>query len=64
MDAMIEAGFDSVFVGIETPNPRALLKTKKQQNTNETQENYLYHAVRKIQQRGMQGPGRVHPGPG
>ncbi len=57
MDAMIEAGFDSVFVGIETPNPRALLKTKKQQNTNETQENYLYHAVRKIQQRGMQVQG-------
>ncbi len=57
MDAMIEAGFDSVFVGIETPNPRALLKTKKQQNTNETQENYLYPAVRKIQQRGMQVQG-------
>ncbi len=57
MDAMIEAGFDSVFVGIETPNPRALLKTKKQQNTNETQENYLYHAVRKIRQRGMQVQG-------
>ena len=57
MDAMIEAGFDSVFVGIETPNPKALLKTKKQQNTNETQENYLYHAVRKIQQRGMQVQG-------
>ena len=57
MDAMIEAGFGSVFVGIETPNPKALLKTKKQQNTNETQENYLYHAVRKIQQRGMQVQG-------
>ena len=57
MDAMIEAGFDSVFVGIETPNPKALLKTKKQQNTNKTQENYLYHAVRKIQQRGMQVQG-------
>ena len=57
MDAMIEAGFDSVFVGIETPNPKALLKTKKQQNTDKTQENYLYHAVRKIQQRGMQVQG-------
>ena len=57
MDAMIEAGFDSVFVGIETPNPEALLKTKKQQNTSKTQENFLYHAVRKIQQRGMQVQG-------
>ena len=58
MDAMIEAGFNTVFVGIETPNPKALLKTKKQQNTNKTQENYLYHAVRTIQRRGMQ----VHGG--
>ena len=57
MDAMIEAGFDTVFVGIETPNPKALLKTKKQQNTNKTRENYLHHAVRKIQQRGMQVQG-------
>jgi len=57
MDAMIEAGFDTVFVGIETPNPEALLKTKKSQNTSKKQENYLYHAVRKIQQRGMQVQG-------
>ena len=57
MDAMIEAGFDTVFVGIETPNPEALLKTKKQQNTSKKQENYLYHAVRKIQQHGMQVQG-------
>ena len=54
MDAMIDAGFDTVFVGIETPNPKALLKTKKQQNTHKTQENYLYHAVRKMQRHGMQ----------
>ena len=57
MDAMIDAGFDAVFVGIETPNPKALLKTKKRQNTNRTQENYLYHAVRKIQRHGMQVQG-------
>ncbi len=57
MDAMIEAGFDSVFVGIETPNPEALLKTKKQQNTSKTQENFLFHAIRKIQQHGMQVQG-------
>ena len=57
MDAMIDAGFDNVFIGIETPNPKALLKTKKQQNTHKTQENYLYHAVRKIQRHGMQVQG-------
>ena len=57
MDAMVEAGFDSVFVGIETPNPEALLKTKKAQNTSKTQENFLYHAIRKIQQHGMQVQG-------
>ena len=57
MDAMIEAGFDTVFVGIETPNPKALLKTKKSQNTSKTQENYLFTAVRRIQQHGMQVQG-------
>ena len=57
MDAMIEAGFDTVFVGIETPNPKALLKTKKSQNTSKTQENYIFTAVRKIQQHGMQVQG-------
>ncbi len=57
MDAMTEAGFDTVFVGIETPNPEALLKTKKQQNTSKTEENFLFSAVRKIQQHGMQVQG-------
>ena len=57
MDAMIEAGFDTVFVGIETPNPKALLKTKKPQNTSKQQENYIFNAVRKIQQHGMQVQG-------
>ena len=57
MDAMIEAGFDTVFVGIETPNPKALLKTKKQQNTSKDQENFIFHAVRTIQQHGMQVQG-------
>ena len=57
MDAMIEAGFDCVFVGIESPNPKTLLKTKKPQNTSKHQENYLFTAVRKIQQHGMQVQG-------
>ena len=57
MDAMIEAGFDSVFVGIESPNPKTLLKTKKPQNTSKHQENYIFNAVRQIQQHGMQVQG-------
>ena len=58
MDAMIEAGFSWVFLGIETPNPKALIKTKKQQNTSKKKEdNYLLNAVRKIQQKGMEVSG-------
>ena len=56
MDAMIEAGFNSVFLGIETPNPKALLKTKKPQNVGR-QEDYLLGSVRKIQHKGMQVTG-------
>ena len=57
MNAMVEAGFDSVFVGIETPSPKALLKTKKPQNTSKHEENYLFNAVRRIQRSGMQVQG-------
>ena len=54
MDAMIEAGFDSVFLGIETPNPKALRKTKKPQNFSKRDDNYLLNSVRTIQSKGMQ----------
>ena len=54
MDAMIEAGFDSVFLGIETPNPKALRTTKKPQNFSKQDDNYLLNSVRKIQRKGMQ----------
>ena len=57
MDAMVEAGFDTVFLGIETPNPKALIKTKKPQNTSRHEENFLFNAVRKIQHKGMQVQG-------
>ena len=57
MDVMVEAGFDTVFLGIETPNPKALLKTKKPQNTNKRDDNYLFNAVRRIQGKGMQVQG-------
>ncbi len=53
MDDMIAAGFDAVFLGIETPNPNALKKMKKPQNLNARDEHYLYTSVRKIQQKGM-----------
>ncbi len=53
MDVMIEAGFESVFIGIETPNPAALKKMKKPQNIDMRDDNYLLTAVRKIQQKGM-----------
>ena len=57
MDAMVEAGFDTVFLGIETPNPKALIKTKKPQNTSRKEEDFLFNAVRKIQRKGMQVQG-------
>ena len=52
-DVMIEAGFDAVFLGIETPNPKALKKMKKPQNLDMRDDNYLFTSVRKIQQKGM-----------
>ena len=57
MNAMVEAGFDTVFLGIETPNPKALLKTKKPQNTDKRDDNYLFNAVRRIQGKGIQVQG-------
>ena len=53
MDVMIDAGFDAVFLGIETPNPKALKKMKKPQNLDMRDDNYLFTAVRKIQKKGM-----------
>ena len=57
MDGMIEAGFEKVFLGIETPNPKALMKMKKPQNFSMRDDHYLFTAVRKIQRRGMQVQG-------
>jgi len=57
MDAMIEAGFNSVFLGIETPNPEALIKMKKPQNVRKQEDDYLLHSVRTIQQKGMRVDG-------
>ena len=57
MDVMIEAGFNAVFVGIETPNPEALIKMKKPQNVRKQEDDYLLHSVRTIQQKGMRVDG-------
>ena len=53
MDLMVQAGFNMVFLGIETPNPKALIKTQKGQNVRRGQDNYLLEVVREIQHRGM-----------
>ncbi len=50
MDLMIEAGFNKVFLGIETPVAESLEHTGKKQNL----KGSLLHAVELIQRRGME----------
>ena len=59
LDAMSEAGFNMVFLGIESPNDEALLSTSKGQNTSKEEEagSYLMRAIRKIQNKGMEVTG-------
>ncbi len=57
MDAMVGAGFSMVFLGIESPNPEALRRTNKPQNTLRGDDDYLYYAVRAIQEKGMEVTG-------
>jgi hypothetical protein len=54
MDAMIQAGFTSVFVGIETPTPAALIATKKKQNVRTDDPEYPLHAVHTLQAKGFE----------
>jgi hypothetical protein len=54
MDAMVEAGFSMVFVGIESPNMEALRRTNKPQNAARGEEDFLLHAVRTIQEKGLE----------
>ena len=49
MDQMAAAGFDSVFVGIETPNSESLAESNKVQNKNRD----MVECVHKIQEKGM-----------
>ena len=53
MRLMVEAGFDSVFVGIETPDAAALAECNKRQN----QGRDLIADVRRIQRAGLQVQG-------
>jgi radical SAM superfamily enzyme YgiQ (UPF0313 family) len=54
MEAMVQAGFTSVFVGIETPTPAALLATKKKQNVRQDDPEYPLHAVHTLQAKGFE----------
>lgn len=53
MDLMVQAGFDVVFVGIETPNEQSLTECSKFQNSNRD----LLASVRKIQKSGLEVQG-------
>ncbi|MCF3651553.1 B12-binding domain-containing radical SAM protein [Synoicihabitans lomoniglobus] len=53
MNQMVEAGFDSVFIGIETPNELALAECNKRQN----QQRDLAADVHRIQRAGLQVQG-------
>lgn len=50
LDAMAEAGFDTVFIGIETTNEESLLECGKRQNLKRD----LLDSVKRIQKAGMQ----------
>ncbi len=53
MHLMVEAGFDSTFIGIETPNPESLVECGKRQN----QQRDLVEAVRKLHGKGLKVSG-------
>jgi radical SAM superfamily enzyme YgiQ (UPF0313 family) len=57
MDAMVDAGLSMVFLGIESPNPDTLKKSNKNQNTKKGVDNYLLHAVRTLQGKGIEVTG-------
>ena len=53
MNAMVQAGFDTVFVGIESPNEESLIECNKMPNKGRD----LLAAVKEIQHHGMQVQG-------
>ncbi len=56
LDAMADSGFTMTFVGIESPNDEALIKTMKKQNTSKevSARTYLLNAIGKIQAHGIE----------
>lgn len=50
MEMMVAAGFDAVFIGIETPDEESLAECNKKQNKNRD----LIEAVKRIQRAGLQ----------
>jgi len=53
MKLMVEAGFDAVFIGIETPDDQSLAECNKKQNRNRN----LVECVKRIQRAGLQVTG-------
>ena len=53
MHTMVEAGFDTVFIGIETPDEESLAECNKKQNKNRN----LIESVKRIQRTGLQVQG-------
>ncbi len=53
MNMMVQAGFDTVFIGIETPDEGSLTECNKQQNKNRD----LLESVKRIQRSGLQVTG-------
>lgn len=53
MSQMVKAGFEAVFIGIESPNEKSLIECHKPQNINRD----LIASVKKIQQFGMEVQG-------
>ena len=53
MEMMVQAGFDSVFIGIETPNEESLTECNKQQNKNRN----MLESVKRMQRTGLQVTG-------
>jgi radical SAM superfamily enzyme YgiQ (UPF0313 family) len=53
MKMMVEAGFDAVFIGIETPNDESLAECNKKQNKNRD----MVACVKRIQRAGLQVTG-------
>ena len=53
MRMMVEAGFDAVFIGIETPDENSLAECNKQQNKNRD----LVESVKRMQRAGLQVQG-------